>query len=94
VDADFGNSVALSGDRAIVGSRFDSENGNRTGAAYVFEFDGRRWVERQKLTAKDGESRDLFGLSVAINGRLALIGARGRGKCTFSSSTAINGLNE
>ncbi len=68
----FGQSVALHGDRALIGAYFDD---SLTGSAYVFEYDGSSWVETQKLTASDAETSDGFGVSVALEGDAALIGA-------------------
>jgi hypothetical protein len=70
----FGSSVAVSGDRAIVGAFGD--NGER-GAAYVFVRSGTNWTEEQKLLASDAAPFDQFGTSVAIAGTTALAGAIG-----------------
>ncbi|MCH7638299.1 MAG: hypothetical protein IH855_02385 [Bacteroidetes bacterium] len=75
IDA-FGNSVSLSGDRALVGARGDDDLGNRSGSAYVFERQGDgSWLEVFKLTASDGAAEDLFG-SVSLSGDHALVGAQ------------------
>ena len=75
----FGDSVAISGDRVIVGAynyNFFGRLGRVTGAAYVFEQDETgTWVEAAKLLASDGERGDRFGWSVAVSGDRALIGA-------------------
>jgi hypothetical protein len=73
--AAFGGTVALDGDRALIGARLDDELGGGAGAAYVFRFDGSQWVEKQKLTASDNSGFILFGSSVALDGNQALIGA-------------------
>ncbi|MDP6583942.1 MAG: FG-GAP repeat protein, partial [Anaerolineales bacterium] len=73
----FGTSVAISGDVALIGSRYDDDNGYNSGSAYVYRFDGSSWQEEAKLLASDGAAYDLFGISVAIDGNLALIGAMG-----------------
>jgi hypothetical protein len=72
--ANFGISVSISGDKAIVGAYVDDDNGS----AYVFERDGMGdWVEVEKLTASDGASSDYFGWSVSVNGDRAIVGAYG-----------------
>jgi uncharacterized repeat protein (TIGR01451 family) len=71
----FGSSVALSGDRAIVGAYGDDDQGNTTGAAYVFSRDANGWQQRIKLTASDGAANDRFGHSVAASGYTTIIGA-------------------
>ena len=74
-DDGFGTSVAISGNTAIVGASWDDDNGDYSGSAYVFRFDGCQWTEKQKLTASDGTAYDTFGASVAISDDVALIGA-------------------
>jgi hypothetical protein len=71
----FGESVSISGDLAIVGAYYDDDNGNDSGSAYIFRRDGIGWVQQQKLTASDGAADDCFGFSVSISGDYAIIGA-------------------
>ena len=75
----FGDSVAISGDYAIVGAyRDDNSGGNGAGAAYIFFKDGSgNWSQTQKLLASDGQADDFFGYSVAISGDYAIVGAFG-----------------
>ena len=72
----FGISVAVDGNVVLVGSYRDDDNGNQSGSAYVFRFDGSTWLQEQKLLALDGTEADNFGLSVALSADTALIGAR------------------
>ncbi len=74
----FGQSVAISGQYAIVGSSGDNDNGNLSGSAYFFYRDGDNWINGQKVTASDGAGLDKFGQSVAVDGDYALVGAHGR----------------
>lgn len=76
----FGNSVAIDGDVAIVGSYFDSHAGDGSGSAYVFTQNqgGDPWIQVKKLTASDASSFNFFGKSVAISGDLTIIGAYGK----------------
>lgn len=69
----FGYSVALSGNRAIIGAPFARTNGTGAGAAYVFDLDTNREVV--KLAPSDIQPYDLFGTSVAIGGGRALVGS-------------------
>jgi T5SS/PEP-CTERM-associated repeat protein len=70
----FGDSVAVEGDVAVVGS-WKIDEGYR-GAAYVFEYGpGSEWNQTQKLTPSDGAAGDLFGTSVAMDGSTIVIGA-------------------
>jgi hypothetical protein len=71
----FGQSVALDGDTALIGGSQYLNSGN--GVAYVFTQSSGTWSQAQKLTASDGVGRDQFGISVALQGSTALIGAYG-----------------
>ena len=74
----FGRSVAISGNRAIVGAPADDDKGNNSGSAYVFErAAGGGWNEVAKLVAADGAAVDRFGVSVALSGARAIVGAFG-----------------
>ena len=72
----FGYSVAISGNLAVVGARLDREGGSASGAGYVFD-GSRGWDQVTKLTASDAAANDQFGTSVAISGDLAIVGAPG-----------------
>lgn len=80
----FGSSVAVSGDRIVVGAPFDVPS-PRVGAAYVFEYTGGTkgakgaplWIETDKLTPSDGYSGDAFSTSVAIDGDIIAVGSPG-----------------
>ncbi len=71
--AAFGDSVALDGDTALVGAAGENP-GTNVGSAYVFIRTGTTWSEQARLLASDGQSYDLFGISVALEGDTALIG--------------------
>ena len=71
----FGYSVSISGDYAIVGAWFDDDNGMDSGSAYIFERVAGTWVEQQKLLASDGQADDAFGAEVVISGNYAIVGA-------------------
>ena len=75
----FGFSVAVDGDTAVIGARRDNDNGLDSGAAYVFTRFAGEWFEREKLAASDSVARDWFGHSVAVDGDTAVIGAWGEG---------------
>lgn len=72
-DQDFGNAVAVDGDTAIIGARWDDDNGFQSGAAYLFDITTGNQLH--KLLPDDGAPNELFGQSVAINGNVAVIGA-------------------
>src|SRR6185503_19688910 len=72
---EFGYSVAVSGDTAVVGARSDSDAGTFSGSAYVFVRSAGVWSQQQKLTASDAAAGDFFGFSVAVSGDTAVVGA-------------------
>lgn len=71
----FGYSVAVSDNNVIVGAHYGDGNVIDSGTAYIYHFDGSRWVERQKLVASDGAVFDRFGQYVSISGDYAIVGA-------------------
>ncbi len=73
----FGRSVAISGDVAIVGAPDDdTAAGVDAGSAYVFtRSSGTSWTASAKLTAPNAASGDMLGVSVAISGETILVGA-------------------
>jgi hypothetical protein len=73
----FGQAVALEGDVAIVGANWSDAFTTNVGAAYVFRRLGGVWTEQEKLLAPDGDSGDLFGAAVSIEGPYVLVGAYG-----------------
>ncbi len=81
----FGAAVALDGDRIVVGARGEDHTpGDRgdvfnSGAAVVFRWTGREWVEEQKLTPEDPFTGQEFGRSVDIEGDTIVVGASGDG---------------
>lgn len=68
---DLGYSIALGRNTLLV----SAVRKNNTGAAYVFVRKGRRWSRQAELVASDGAADDNFGISVALSGNVALIGA-------------------
>ena len=75
IDDQFGFSVSISGDYALIGAYLNDDYGTNSGSAYIFKRDGTPWIEQQKLLANDGAPDDQFGYSVSISGNYALIGA-------------------
>jgi len=74
----FGLSVDLDGDRAVVGAWLsDSLSGNQTGAAFVFDYASvtNLWSLDQKISRPSQAAGDRFGASVAISGERILVGA-------------------
>lgn len=86
--SEFGSSVALDGDSALIGASGEEHAGILSGAAYVFTRSGSSWSEQTKLTASDAAAGDLFGLSVALSADTALVGARWDDDDGFQSGSA------
>ena len=70
----FGAHVSLSGDRALIGASGDTDNGESSGAAYVFVFDGAQWNQQLKLTPSDGPIGDFNRISVSLSAKRVLVG--------------------
>jgi len=95
----FGRSVAVSGDTIVVGATGESSNAtgvngdqsargaNEAGAAYVFVRSGTTWSQQAYLKASNTGADDEFGISVALSGDTAVIGAWGE----RSSATGVDG---
>lgn len=81
----FGRSVSINGDYAIVGAYADDGlPGNpanfNAGAAYIFHRTGiNTWDAGVKIVSSDLEQSDYFGITVSIDGDYAIIGAWGEG---------------
>jgi len=75
----FGFSVAIaagsSGEVALIGAKWDDDNGTNSGSAYLFRRGKSGWAAETKLTA--GGAGDEFGGSVALSadGMAAVVGA-------------------
>jgi hypothetical protein len=71
--AEYGLSLGLSGDQALVGVPFDE--GYPNGIVHAFSRGSTGWEESGSLVTSYGSSSVSFGASVAIAGRLAVVGA-------------------
>jgi len=72
----FGFSVSVDGDTALVGAFFQNRDGlSNVGSAYVFTRSNGVWSQQQKLTADDAGAGDYFGFAVSLDGDTALVGA-------------------
>lgn len=90
----FGLSVAISGDTAVVGAPGEDSastgvNGNQTdnsasgsGAAYVFVRSGTSWSQQAYLKASNTAAGDAFGSAVSISADTIVIGAPGEDSAT------------
>lgn len=67
---DFGHSVSVNGDYAVVGAPWT----NGIGSAYLFKYEDPNWVQKAELTPSDGAYMDYFGTSVSISGDYVIVG--------------------
>ena len=74
--AQLGWSVGIADGVTAAGANRDPENGQRSGAAYLYRSVEAEWVEEAKLMPADGAADDHFGHSIAIGGSTLLVGAR------------------
>ena len=74
---EFGDDVAFDKDIAVIGAMRDDDGGANSGSAYIFERDPLTgvWSQHTKLSASDPSAYDYFGISVALDGNTAVIGA-------------------
>ncbi len=76
---EFGRSVSISGNTAVVGAPCARVAGNALeGAAYIFTEPGSAWTNMARpanLTEAIGAAQDFFGTSVSISGSTVVVGA-------------------
>jgi len=90
----FGISISIDNGVVAIGSQEDDDNGFDSGSAYLY--DALTGNEISKLLASDGAEFDLFGASVAIDGDVTVVGAKGyteshTGSAYVYSGTTNNG---
>jgi hypothetical protein len=85
----FGRSVAVEGDTVLVGATDATDGTGDTGAAYVFERNGSVWTESEKLTGSVVSWGADFGISVALEGDVAVIGAKNDDAVANDSGSAF-----
>ena len=88
---DYFDAVAISGDTVIVGAPFEDSKATsvdgkqnddslfNSGAAYIYTRSGGKWTQQAYLKASDASKKAQFGLSVAVSGDTAVVGAFGAG---------------
>ncbi|MNU88028.1 hypothetical protein D3C71_778300 [compost metagenome] len=77
---EFGRSVSLDGNYAVIGSEGMADENHQnllseSGSAYLYERNGSTWSLKKKLVAPDRSYYDQFGWSVSISGAQVMIGA-------------------
>ncbi|MCP4710032.1 MAG: hypothetical protein GY869_15520, partial [Planctomycetes bacterium] len=87
----FGQAVAVYGDVAVVGARYEDSGALNGGAVYIFERNSggvNVWGQTKKLLASDAQASDWFGRSVAIAGDVLIAGGQGEDSGGYNSGAA------
>ena len=75
-DDQFGLSIDISGNSAVIGARNDDTLGTNVGLAYIYDYNGTNWVYSQTLQPGTIENGMGFGSSASLSGNLAVVSAR------------------
>lgn len=81
----FGRSLALRGDRLVVGAPYDDDLGAQSGSAFIYDRSAGSFGLTAQLLPSNGKAGDQFGRSVALSGNTAVVGA------WLSDAAAIDG---
>ena len=84
-DDEFGSSVSVQGDIAVVGA---PDNFYGSGMVYVFRHNGIGWTEEAKLVPLEAQIQDGFGVRTAISNDVIVVGAFGRDNVAENSGAA------
>jgi hypothetical protein len=71
----FGGSISIDGDFAIVGARFGNAGSVDSGAAWLYRRTPNGWSEVKQLTSSSPQVLGKFGTSVALAGSIAAVAA-------------------
>jgi len=71
----FGASVAISGERLLIGAPNEDSAGSNAGLAYSWEFNGAVWQDAGPVSNPGVSTRDEFGSAVALDSVFGVIGA-------------------
>lgn len=75
---DFGLAVDIQGDIAIVGDPNKDDPVRNIGSVYLFEFNGKTWIEKQTLAASKTKRNLYFGSQVKLDNEHVFVSAYGR----------------
>ncbi|MCR9143968.1 MAG: DUF2341 domain-containing protein [bacterium] len=91
IGAAFASSFAVHGDWLMAA---DATDASRAGAVYAFQRVDGEWVERQKITASDSGVDKRFGMRVAIEGDLMVVGSHPENATASTGSVYVFELND
>ncbi|MCB0494553.1 MAG: T9SS type A sorting domain-containing protein [Cyclobacteriaceae bacterium] len=86
--AAFGYDISQDGNYLIVGAKDEVVNNVRSGAAYIYHFESGDWVEQAYLLPDTANDNEFFGISVALSGDFAMVGANGNDEIGTNSGIA------
>jgi hypothetical protein len=81
----FGHSVAIDGSTVVVGAIVD---GDGSGRSYIYRRNGTAWNLEAPLQPTGAGLEDLFGVSVAVDGGLVIVGAPGDSQTASQAGAA------
>lgn len=87
-NAEFGNSLALSGSHLLVGAWFNSAAG-AAGSVYFYEQVGEFWTAPHRVDSPGGARAESFGEAVALDGNRALVTDSGLDTATKEDVGAV-----
>lgn len=77
-EANFGSSISINGDYAIVGAHGDNVNGERSGSVFSYIRDSYgNWNFFEKIVPSNGQQLYLYGHSVSLGDRHLIVGQPG-----------------
>ncbi len=77
MDVGFGYKVIIDGDRAMISAPWDWTGETLNGAVYYYTFNGTAWVMQQKIIGSIQGGYDDFGIDMALDGDVLVVGASG-----------------
>lgn len=85
----FGQTVAISGDVAVVGVPDDDDLDTRAVSVYVFRYNGLTWVDEARLNASDAAAIARFGDAIAVS-LTVQVAASPPGKCSVPTASTTS----
>jgi hypothetical protein len=82
----FGHDLELSGNKLAIAAPNDILNGNDSGSAYLYVYDGTSWQQSVKLTALSMASDNQYGQSIALTDTDLLVGVSNDDRATLTNS--------
>ncbi len=83
-------SIAVSGTRLLAGAHEDDIGAlTDAGSAYIYEFSDLTWTQKQQLLPSVSTASDIFGMAVAIDDDIAVIGAEQSGGASLNGAAYV-----